>query len=339
MRYGPMKYGMVVGGSLTMLPAMAKAVEERGYDSVWTAETGSSAFTQAAIVAHVTERVRVGTAIAVAFPRSPGISAMEAMDIDEISGGRFICGLGSQVKRVNEERFSTPFEHPAPKMREYALAMRAFIGSYFGEPVDFKGRFYSITMAPWPRIPAPVRQDIPIFFAAVNERMQQVAGEVADGVVGHPMTSLRYIEEVVLTNIAKGAKRAGRSAADVELAQQLIISISDDIELAKREVKQQIGFYATTRTYTPVLALHGFEDIVPMLREAFAAKDMNRLASLITDEMAETYAIFGSADEVKAKVQTFDKLVGEVTLAGPWYRVDPSRLIENYASILETFAR
>jgi probable F420-dependent oxidoreductase len=333
------RYGVTVGGPLTSIGDAAARIEEMGYDSVWTAETGSSAFISAAVVAQATSKVRVGTAIALAFPRSPGITAMTAVDLDELSGGRFILGIGSQVKRVNENRFSTPFEHPAPKMREYAQAVRAFIGGYFGEATNFEGRFYKVTLPPWPRVPPPARKDIPIYFAAVNKFMQRVVGEVADGVVGHPMTSADYIRGVVMPNIERGAKQANRDPGDVELAQQLIISISDDRELAKREVKQQIGFYATTRTYIPVLSFHGFEDVVPMLREAYDAKDMEKLISIVTDEMADTYALYGTAEEVIEKSKRFDGLVGELTLGGPWYRVDPVRLAENYASMLTAFAR
>src|SRR5918992_5833236 len=172
---------MTVGGPLAGVGAIASRIEQLGFDTVWTAETGSTAFIQAAVVAQATSKVRIGTAIALAFPRSPAITAMTAVDLDELSGGRFVLGLGSQVKRVNEDRFSTPFEHPAPRMREYAQAIRAFIGGYFGEDPNFEGRFYRITLAPWPRIPPPVRRDIPIYFAAVNERMLRASGHVADG--------------------------------------------------------------------------------------------------------------------------------------------------------------
>src|SRR2546423_3025079 len=334
---GTVRYGMPVGGPLQAVGPLAKAIEDRGFDSVWTTETTSNPFIQAALVAQATSRVRIGTGIALAFPRSPGITAMTAVDLDELSGGRFALGIGPQVKRVNEQRFSTPFEHPAPKMREYALAIRAFWGGYSGEEPRFQGRFYQVTMAPWPRMPPPLRPAVPILFAAVNRHMLQAAGEVADGVIGHPLTSPRYIGEVVRPAIAEGAARAGRQAGDVELVQTVLISISDDRELARREVAQQIGFYATTRTYEPVLALHGFEDIVPELRRAYAERDMDRLSSVVSEEIADTYALYGTAEEVKDQAKRFEGLAGEVLLGGPWYRVDPGRLLENHLAILEAF--
>ncbi len=311
-----MRYGMPVGGPLQAIGPLAKAIEDRGFDSVWTTETTSNPFIQASLVAQATSRVRVGTGIALAFPRSPGITA-----------------------RVNEQRFSTPFEHPAPKMREYVLAVRAFWAGYFGEEPRFQGRFYQVTMAPWPRMPPPVRPSVPILLAAVNRGMLQAAGEVADGVIGHPLTSPRYVREVVLPAIAEGAAKAGRAPGDVELVQTVLISISDDRELARREVAQQIGFYATTRTYEPILALHGYEGVAPELRRAYADRDMDRLASLVTEEMAETYALYGPANEVVEKAKRFDGLAGELLLGGPWYRVDPGRLLENHLAILEAFGR
>jgi len=333
------RYGMPVGGPLQAVGPLARAIEDRGFDSVWTAETTSSAFIQAALVAGATSRVRVGTAIALAFPRSPGITAMTAVDIDELSGGRFALGLGPQVKRVNEQRFSTPFEHPAPKMKEYATAVRTFWDGYFGEEPRFQGRFYSVTMAPWPRVPPPVRRRVPIFFAAVNRGMLRAAGEVADGVIGHPLTSARYVAEVVRPAIAEGAARAGRRLDDVELVQTVLVSISDDRKAALREVALQIGFYATTRTYEPVLALHGFEGVVPELRRAYAERDMDRLSSVVTGEMADTYALYGTAEEVRDQAKRFEGLAGELLLGGPWYRVDPGRLLENHLAILEAFGR
>src|SRR2546430_4970739 len=187
------RYGMPVGGPLQAVGPLAKAIEDRGFDSVGTPETTSNPFIQAALASQATSRVRIGTAIALAFPRSPGITAMAAVDVDELSGGRFALGLGPQVKRVNEQRFSTPFEHPAPKMKEYATAVRTFWDGYFGEEPRFQGRFYSVTMAPWPRVPPPVRRRVPIFFAAVNRGMLQAAGKGADGAYGHQITSHRYV--------------------------------------------------------------------------------------------------------------------------------------------------
>lgn len=338
-----MRYGMEVGGPLQVIGPFAKAVEDAGFDSVWATETSSNPFVQSVLAAQATSRVRVGTAIALAFPRSPGVAAMAAADLDELSGGRFALGLGTQVKRVVEQRFSSPFDHPAPRMKEYARAVRAFYGGYFGEEPRFQGRFYTVTMAPWPRVVPPPRRALPILFAAVGTGMLQAAGEVADGVLGHPFTSARYVAEVAGPAIAAGAAKAGRAAGDVELVQNVMISIAEDRDLARREVSFQLGFYATTPAYAPVLALHGFEDVMPAVRRAYAERDWPGLAAAVPEAMADTYALWGTAAEVRDKLAAFEAatagLVGELVLGGPWYRVDPGRLLENHAAILETFRR
>src|SRR5205823_933044 len=178
-----MHLGVDVGGDLRTLAAHARDVEDAGFESVWVAETSRSAFVQAALVAAATSRVTVGTNIALVFPRSPTLTAMAARDLAELSGGRFILGLGSQVKRVNEQRFGVPFSHPAPKMEEYVRAVRAVLDGFATGAVDHRGRFYTLTMAPFPgadSAPAP----IPIHVAAVNERMVESAARAADGVIG-----------------------------------------------------------------------------------------------------------------------------------------------------------
>jgi probable F420-dependent oxidoreductase len=338
-----MRYGMEVGGPLATIGPFAQAIEGAGFDSVWTTETSSNPFIQAVLAAQATSQVRLGTAIALAFPRSPGLAAMAAADVEELSGGRFALGLGTQVKAVNERRFSTPFEHPAPRMKEYAQAVRAFYGGYFGEEPRLQGRFYTVTMAPWPRVVPPPRRHLPILFAAVGPGMLRAAGEVADGVIGHPLTSARYITEVVAPTIGTGIARAGRQPGDVELVQNVMISIAEDRDLARREVSFQIGFYATTPAYQGVLALHGFEGLMGDLRRAYASRDWAGLAALVPEEMADTYALWGTAKEVREKAARFEAavgdVVGELVLGGPWYRVDPGRLLENHAAILETFGR
>jgi probable F420-dependent oxidoreductase len=271
-----MDLGIVVGGDLSSLPALARRAEDAGYESVWVAETARSAYVQAALVTRATERITVGTAVALAFPRSPAITAMSARDLAELSGGRFVLGLGSQVKRVNEQRFGVEFEHPAPKMAEYVEAVRAVLGAFGGAKPEHRGRFYSITMAPFPGADPPAAP-IPIYLAAVNERMAEAAGRVADGVSGHPMTSPRYVAEVLRPAIERGAREAGRDPGEVNVTTNLVVQVDPDGDRARREAALQLGFYATTRTYAPVLAMHGLEDRMGPLRKAFAQGDLGAM--------------------------------------------------------------
>jgi probable F420-dependent oxidoreductase len=326
--------GIVVGGHMATVADLARMAEVGGYESVWVAETGYSAFVQAALVCDATTTIKVGTNIALAFPRSPTITAMTARDLAELSGDRFILGLGSQVKRVNEQRFSVAFEHPAPKMAEYVEVVREVLRTFDGEKVHHEGRFYSVTMNPFPGA-GPVGE-VPIYIAAVNPKMVEACGRVADGLLGHPLTSPRYITEVVRPTLETAAKEAGRDPSDISLTNSVILQLNDDRERARFEAALQIAFYATTRTYAPVLALHGFDDRIPPLREAFERGDLAEMANLALP-MVDTYAIAGPEDECRERLAEFDGIIDRVVIGGAWVGPDQQAIAENYKRILSTF--
>jgi probable F420-dependent oxidoreductase len=334
-----MEYGIGVGGPLAMIGPMAKTVEDAGFESCWAAETTHTAFVQASVAAQATSRIKVGTAIALAFPRSPTIAAMEAADIDELSDGRFMLGLGTQVKRINENRFSVPFEHPVPKLKEYTQVLRTVWAANRGEDVTHEGRFYNVTMPVFGGKRQPPPRDVPVYFAAVGKLMARACGEVADGLLGHPLASPRYLTEVIKPAVAEGAEKAGRKSDECNLTASPMISISDDREAARREVKLQIAFYATTRTYRGILEMHGKDHLIPELRSAFDARDKERMISLIDDELCDEIAAAGPVDEVTQRLEAWDGIADRLLVAGPWYSVDPGRMLENYQALVETFGR
>lgn len=319
----------------TIGPQAARA-EAAGFESCWAAETINTGFIQAAAAVGATERIKVGTAIALAFPRSPTITAMTAWDLDELSGGRFICGLGSQVKGVMQRRFSITFEHPAPKLREYVAVMRTVWAANRGENVDHVGRFYRVTMPSFHGRPEPDRRDVPVYLAAVGEVMARVCGEVADGVVCHPLASRRYLEEVIVPALAQGAERAGRKPGECNVTASPMVSISDDEELARNELKLQIAFYATTRSYKAILDLHGRGAIVGDLRRALDAGDRGRMVELIDDELCDAIGAAGTPDVVKDKVAAYSSVADRVCVSGPWYGPRPERMLENHQALIET---
>jgi len=328
--------GIVVGGELAQLGERARRAEDAGYESVWVAETARSAFVQATLVAQATSSVLVGTAVALVFPRSPVITAMAARDLAELSGGRFVLGLGSQVKRVNEQRFSVPFEHPAPKMAEAVEVIRTVLAAFEGKTPDHRGRFYTVSMPPFPGA-GPAPGPVPIYVAAVNVLMAEAAGRVADGVSGHPMTSPRYVAEVLRPAVELGARRAGRDPSDVSVTTNLITLVDHDAARAKRDAALQLAFYATTRTYAPVLALHGFEDRMGPIRKAFAKGDVAGMVDLALP-MVDTYTAAGTPEEVRERVAAFDGIADRVILGGAWVGTSPERIRETFDLLLETFA-
>lgn len=330
------RIGIAVSGPLDTIGATAKRLEDAGFESLWVPETARTAYIQAAITLASTTRVRVGTSIALAFPRSPVITAMEARDLAELSGGRFILGLGTQVKRVNELRYSTPFEHPAPKMSELIDVCREVWGAFGGQPIDHRGRFYTVTMPPFPG--AGPAGPIPIHLAAVNHLMVRLTGEKADGFLGHPFTSVRYLEEIAKPALREGIDAAGRKPEEVEIAQSVIVSIADRTEDAFVGAKLQIAFYGTTRTYSGVFELHGWGDVVEPLRAAHKAGDFAGMIACITDEMAETYAVAGTADEVRDKIHRYDGLADTIIFNPPWADPTIARTGEVYERIIDVLA-
>lgn len=330
-------YGMTIGGPLGIIGRVAGRCEDAGYESLWVAETARTAYIQAAVALQATTTATVGTSIALAFPRSPVITAMTARDLSELSGGRFILGLGTQVKRVNELRYSTPFEHPAPKIREVIEVCRKVWGAYAGEPINHEGRFYTVTMPPFPG-GSPPPAPIPVGVAAVNPMMVSLAGEICDVYLGHPFNSVKYFDEIARPALDAGAEKAGRKPSECRIAQGAITSVAETTDAAIAGAKLQIGFYGTTRTYSKIFEIHGWEHMTAALREAFAKGDMQGMIDLVTDEMAEAYSIFGTPDEVRDKVKRWEGRADEIILGPPWASPDLARTEETFEAILETFA-
>jgi probable F420-dependent oxidoreductase len=291
---------------LKSIPDYARKVEALGYDCLWSAETQHDPFLPLAVAATVTSRIKLGTSIAVAFPRSPMILAHIAWDLAKASDGRFILGLGSQVKGHNERRFSVKFESPAPKMREVVLAMRAIWDCWQNRTrLDFRGRFFRFDLMTPFFDPGPIEHPrVPVYIAGVNAAMCRVAGEVADGLHVHPFNSPKYLRELVRPAVAEGMAKSGRK--DFTYATSSFVVVGDtEQELArqKQAVKQQIAFYASTRTYEPVLAAHGWQDLVPHLHRKSVEGDWKGMADLVTDEMLETYAVVGSYATIAARLK------------------------------------
>jgi probable F420-dependent oxidoreductase len=309
---------------LKTIPAYARKVEALGFDCLWSSETQHDPFLPLAVAATVTERIKLGTAIAVVFPRSPMILAHIAWDLQKASDGRFILGLGTQVKGHNERRFSVKFESPGPKLREAVLALRAIWDTWQnGAKLDFKGKFYRFDLMTPFFNPGPIAHPkIPIYVAGVNQYVCRVAGEVCDGLHVHPFNSPKYLREHVHPAVAEGLRTAGRSRADFTYTTSTFAVVGDtepELAQARRSVKQQIAFYASTRTYEPVLAAHGWQDLVPHLHRKSVEGDWPGMADLITDEMVDTYAVTGTYETIGAKItERYRGLLDRTALYQPY---------------------
>jgi probable F420-dependent oxidoreductase len=293
---------------LKTIPDYARKVEALGFDCLWSSETQHDPFLPLAVAATVTDRIKLGTAIAVAFPRSPMITAHIAWDIQKASNGRLLLGLGSQVKGHNERRFSVKYESPGPKLREIVLALRAIWDCWQnGTKLNFKGQFYRFDLMTPFFNPGPIAHpNIPVYISGVNEYMCRVAGEVCDGLHVHPFNSPKYLQELVHPWVEEGMAKSGRKREDFTYTTSTFVVVGDtDEEIAKnrQSVKQQIAFYGSTRTYEPVLKTHGWEGVIPHLHRKSVEGDWKGMADLITDEMLDTYAITGTYATIGAKIK------------------------------------
>jgi probable F420-dependent oxidoreductase len=293
---------------LRKVKAAAQGAEALGYTQLTTAENKHDPFLALAVAACETERVELGTAIAISFSRSPMAVASASWDINEASRGRFVLGLGSQVKAHNERRFSVTWTAPAPRMREYVLALKAIWRCWrHGETLDFKGEHYTFTLMPPYFVPESQKLRIPpVTIAAVGPAMMRVAGEVADGVRLHPFCTRRYVDEVVTPELAKGWERSGRKRETFEITGGGFIATgATDAEVAKARqwVRGRVGFYGSTPAYFPVLAVHGLQDLGQRLNRMTREGKWSELADAVSDDVLDLFAASGRHDEIKGVVE------------------------------------
>jgi probable F420-dependent oxidoreductase len=292
---------------LGRIPVLARFADEAGFDGIWTFETAHEPFLPLVLAAEHSRRLTLGTSIAVAFARSPAILAHTAWDLARFSQGRFILGLGTQVKGHNERRFGVKWEKPVDKMREVILAVRAFWDSWqYQTRLNFQGEFFKLTLMTPFFSPAPHEfHRIPIFVAGVNRHMCQLGGELCEGFHVHPLHTARYLREAVLPNIEMGLAKGGRKRQAIEVSSSIFVIPTDDPNKAAKyetEVRRQISFYASTPPYRPVFDLEGWGEAADQLKAMAARGRWNEMPSLITEEMLDRLALRGTWAELPEKV-------------------------------------
>jgi probable F420-dependent oxidoreductase len=323
-----MKIDGGIGFDPNGIAAQAVRAEESGYDGVWSAETNHDPFLPIAVGAAATERLEFGTGIAVAFARNPMTLAVLANDLQILSKGRFMLGMGSQIKPHITKRFSMPWSHPAPRMRELILAIRAIWKTWeTGEPLAFRGEFYTHTLMTPFFDPGPNPYGNPkILLAAVGELMTEVAGEVGDGFLVHGFSTERYLREVSLPALERGAAKAGKTRADLTVSYPGFIVTGPDeqsMAAAAKGVREQIAFYGSTPAYRPVLELHGWGDLQPELNTLSKRGEWVQMGQLINDDILNAFAVVAPLDQVAAEVRSrFGELVDRFSFYAP-YKVDP----------------
>lgn len=283
---------------LHQIPDLAQAAEQLGFSCLWAAETQHNPFLPGVLVAEHTQRIQFGTAIAVSFARSPAVMAHTAWDLAEQSQGRFILGLGTQVKPHINRRFGMPWpDSVTGQLREQIAVMRAFWRNWQeNERLSFSGEYYQINLTSPFFVPAAhPYASIPVFIAGVNVGLAKLAGEVAQGFHTHPFHSPAYLQEVIVPQISAGAEQAGRTRQDVQVVAHAFV-VTNEIE--HQMVRQQISFYASTPSYRSVLAHHGWQEVGEQLSQMAKAQQWAQMSSLISDEMVETFATIAPAAEL-----------------------------------------
>jgi probable F420-dependent oxidoreductase len=292
---------------ITAVAHDARLLEEIGYDGIVFEETKDDPYVVLGLAAAATARLKIGTAVAMAFPRSPTVTALSAWTLQRLSHGRFTLGLGSQVKGHIERRYGMTWSAAGPWMRDYVQAVRAVWNCWqSGTPLSYHGTHYKLSLMVPLFNPGPIEHPhVPIHLAAVNPYMCEVAGEVADGLRPHPVCTPKYIREAMLPHVYKGAARRARALTGFRIALKILIATAPDAaSLAEkiRDVRARVAFYASTPAYRAAFAAHGLEDLADALKTLSKEQRWEEMPGYISDEVLHTYAVVGTYDEIADKI-------------------------------------
>jgi len=336
-----MKIDGSLGTDLRRVARNAQDVEAAGYTGAWTAETSHDPFLPLLLAAEHTEQLELGTSIAVAFARNPMTLANTAWDLQAYSQGRFILGLGSQIKPHITKRFSMEWSKPAARMREMILAIRAIWDTWLtGEKLDFRGEFYTHTLMTPFFMPDPEELEgfgpPKIFLAGVGELMTEVAGETCDGFICHGFTTERYLREVTVPALERGRARAGKTMEGFEIIGPSFVvtgTTDEEIAAAAAGTRQQISFYGSTPAYRGVLDIHGWGGLQEQLNALSKQGEWEQMGTLIDDEILNTFAVVGTPEDIAPELsRRYGDVIQRISFYAP-YASDPDRWSEVMAAL------
>ncbi len=328
---------------LTPLPApflkqQVQGLESMGVEGVFAPQVYGPPFVPLAAAATVTERMQLASGIALAFARSPFETAMAALDLDRISGGRFTLGLGTSVQAWSEGFFGMPYGKPVEHLREVVEIVRAiFTKLHTGELREFNGKYYQLDFRDYQPLGEPLRTDIPIWIAALRGPLLRMAAEVADGVMGHPIWSVEWATERIPEELQRGLEKGGRSRDEIEVNLWQFVAIDEDPAVAVEDAKATVAFYAGVAQYEEYFAAHGFRDEAKRLQEGVKRGDYLSVANLVPDEMARTFVACGTAGEVREKLEPLWDVADSVCYVPPSYGLEPGKLLGYSIAIAQTF--
>lgn len=308
------------GETLAELVDAGRRAEQAGAETLWVSELHRSATGTAAALATATETARVGTSIILAFTRSPMITALEALDLDELSNGRFVLGLGSGVQRLNEDWHNVPFGKPVAHLRETVRNIRLFWESCTtGEPMMVEGDYEPLRIRGYERPFAVANPHIPVYVAAMGPYMTRLAGQIGDGWISHELCSPSYLTEKILPDLELGiGQTEGKVRHDLDIVVSACCSVADDVEFARRRAAGLVGFYATVRTYVDFFEFHGLGEDQQQVIGAFrAGAGADYLADAVSDRMVDALTMAGTRDDVAARIAAYEGVADTVKLSPP----------------------
>ena len=331
------RYSLAVGiAPAEEIARLASQAEDAGFDTLWAPEMSHEPFLPLAAAAASTSRIRLGTSIALAFVRSPWVTALSALDMDLLSGGRFTLGLGTGLKRLNERWHGVAYGKPTPHIRECVQVVRLIIeNAHLGRPIRFSGQYYDLDIQGWQRPYAPQRERIPIFLAGVREGMIRTAAEVADGLLGHAIYSLPWVRQTVLPAVARGLAQAGRERGRFHLCLSVGCAVGKDRAAARRAAAATVAFYATVKTYEPLFT--AFPSEYRRIQEAVLRDDTAAMVDAVSDPMVDAFAVAGPPEEARRKLEAYAELADSICLVPPDQLIDPAETGAYRQALLATF--
>ena len=323
--------------SFEELGHVAAAAERAGFRTLWSAELDRSAFMPVAVMAGTTSEVRLGTGIALAFPRSPMVTALTALDLDEMCAGRLVLGLGSGVRRLNEAWHGVNWDRPVRMLDDTVRIVRALVaGAHEGRPIRHDG-VVSIDLRGYRRAFEPRRTEIPVYMAAVGDQMTRLAGRTADGWLAHELGSPEYVRQRILPNIRTGLAKGNRERSRIDLVASACGMVLADGQEAIRNTAGLVAFYASVKTYTGFFAFHGFEDEALRVQAAFRRGDIRGMIEAVPDEMVDALTISGTPERAREKLAAYEGLVDTVKLSPPTHFVSKEVTRAAQQSLIDTF--
>jgi probable F420-dependent oxidoreductase len=329
------------GETLAEMVGAARAAEAAGAEVVWAPELHRSATVTAAALAAGTTHVGVGTAIALAFTRSPMVTALEAMDLDEMAQGRFVLGLGTGVQRLNEEWHNARWGKPVAHLRETVAIVREVIARCTdGRPILIEGEYEHARIKGYQRPYHRERAEIPIYLAGMGPVMTAAAAEIGDGWISHELCSPAFVREQVLPSVATGLERADKARSDVDLVVSACCAVDTDGAAARRRAAGIVGFYASVRTYADFFAFHGFAADQARVIEAFTSGEVTaqQLGDVVSDSMVDTLTIAGTPDDVAKRLAAYDGVVDSVKLSPPTNGLDVAEIRASQDAVIALIA-